>query len=136
VFVAILAGQVIVGAWLSTTVTVNEHVAVLPLVSVAVQVTVLVPRAKVEPLVGAQLLVTPGQLSPMVGALQVIAGDEQVPDAVFVAILAGQVIVGAWLSTTVTVKLQLFVLPLASVAVHVTVLLPVAKLEPLAGTQL
>ena len=30
------AGQVMVGAWLSVTVTVNEQVAVLPLLSVAV----------------------------------------------------------------------------------------------------
>jgi hypothetical protein len=45
------------------TVTLNEQLAVLPLVSVAVQVTVVVPSGKVEPGAGEQLVVTPGQLS-------------------------------------------------------------------------
>jgi hypothetical protein len=36
-------GQVMAGACLSLTVTVKEHVAVLPLESVAVQLTVVVP---------------------------------------------------------------------------------------------
>jgi hypothetical protein len=58
-----LAGQVIIGISVSLTVTVNEQLAVLPAASVAVQVTVLVPFANVEPLAGEQLLVTPGQLS-------------------------------------------------------------------------
>ena len=48
----IAAGQVIVGGWLSTTVTVKEHVAVFPAASVAVAVTVVVPEAKVEPEAG------------------------------------------------------------------------------------
>ena len=45
----IAAGQVITGGWLSTTVTVNEQVAVCPLPSVAVAVTVVAPSAKVLP---------------------------------------------------------------------------------------
>src|SRR2546426_6235575 len=46
---------------------------------------------------------------------------------------AGQLICGASLSVTVTVKLQVEVLPCASVAVLVTVVVPTAKLLPLAG---
>ena len=45
-----LAGQVIVGAWLSTTVTVKEQVAVLPATSVAVKVLVVEPTGKLDPL--------------------------------------------------------------------------------------
>ena len=52
----------------SKVVTVKLHVAVLPEVSVAVQVTVAVPSGKHEPEAGAQATVTPGQLSLAVGA--------------------------------------------------------------------
>ena len=58
----------IVGACVSFTVTVNEQLAVLPLVSVAVQLTVVVPFGKAEPDAGVQATVTPGQLSLAVGA--------------------------------------------------------------------
>lgn len=58
-------GQVIVQG---ATVTVKEHVAVLADVSLAVQVTVVVPTAKSDPDGGAQPEVTPGQLSAAVGA--------------------------------------------------------------------
>ena len=62
-------GQVTVGGWLSATVTVKVQLAeVLPLASVAWQVTVLVPFGKVEPLGGVQLAVEPGQLSLAVAA--------------------------------------------------------------------
>jgi hypothetical protein len=44
-----LAGQVMAGGMLSTTVTVKEQVAVLLEPSVAVAVTVVVPRLKVLP---------------------------------------------------------------------------------------
>jgi hypothetical protein len=52
---------------LSTTVTVKLQEAVLPDVSVAVQVTVVVPFGKEDPDAGLQLVVTPGQLSVAVG---------------------------------------------------------------------
>jgi hypothetical protein len=45
------------------TLTVNEQVAVLPDISVAVQVTVVVPNGKVDPEAGEQATVTIGQLS-------------------------------------------------------------------------
>jgi hypothetical protein len=43
---------------------------------------------------------------------------------------------GNWVSFTVTMKLQLAVLPLASVAMQFTVLAPVLKTLPLVGVQL
>lgn len=45
-----LGAQTIVGGWLSITVTVNEHVAVLPEASVTWKMFVLVPPGKEEPL--------------------------------------------------------------------------------------
>src|SRR5438034_10710794 len=101
-----LAGQVTVGAWLSLTVTVKVQSAELfPLASVAWQVTVVVPFGKVEPLGGVQVVVEPGQLSPEIGRAPCRA-DSQLPAAAVVVMLVGQVTVGAWLSLTVTVKVQ------------------------------
>src|SRR5438132_14277186 len=97
-----LAGQVIVGASLSLTVTVKEQVAVLPLVSVAVQVTVVVPWAKVEPLAGLQVGGAPGKVTEAVAAKVTTALE--LPASLFVTMFAGQVIVGASLSLTVTVN--------------------------------
>ena len=58
------AGQAIVGACVSVTVTEKVQELLLPLGSVAVQVTLVVPFAKVEPLAGEQVTVAvPGQLS-------------------------------------------------------------------------
>jgi hypothetical protein len=58
-----LARQLAVGFSLSLTVTVNEQVPVLLEASVAVQFTVVVPAAKVEPEAGEQEMVAPAQLS-------------------------------------------------------------------------
>ena len=63
-FVTIFAGQLIVGNCVSLTVTVKVQLAVWPLASVAVLVTVVVPVANVEPLAGTLTTLTPGQLSP------------------------------------------------------------------------
>ena len=60
-------GQVILGFWLSLTITVNVQVAVNPTASVAVQVTVVVPTLNSEPEAGLQIVATPGQLSVAVG---------------------------------------------------------------------
>ena len=63
------AGQVIVGGWVSFTVTVNVQPDVLPEESATIQVTVVVPTGKKEPETGEQPGVpTPGQLSLTVGA--------------------------------------------------------------------
>jgi hypothetical protein len=50
--------------------------------------------------------------------------------------LAGQTTVGGWLSRTVTVKLQVSLLPDLSVAIQTTVLVPIWKEEPEGGLQL
>ena len=78
------------------TVTVKPQVAVLPDESVAVQVTVVVPTGRIEPLGGLQTAVTPGQLSETVGGgkvttVEVVGGHATVEIAMA---LAGQVIVG------------------------------------------
>jgi hypothetical protein len=52
-----------------------------------------------------------------------------------VVILAGQVITGGCVSFTVTVKLQFDEFFEASVTVQVTVVVPLGKVEPDAGTQ-
>src|SRR5438874_11355244 len=101
-----LVGQVTVGAWLSLPVTVKVQSAELfPLASVAWQVTVVVPFGKVEPLGGVQVVVEPTQLS-----LAVVRSEGgrvgKLRGAGVVAMLVGQVNVGAWLSLTVTVEVQ------------------------------
>jgi hypothetical protein len=125
----ILDGHVIVGAVVSTVITVNEQVAVLPLASVAVQVTVVVPNGNVLPDGGLQATVTPGQLSVAV-AVNVTADPHSAP-----VIGAGQVMVGGSVSLTVTVKVHMPTLPAASVAEQVTVVVPTGKAEPDAGEQ-
>ena len=65
-----LAGQLITGAWLSTTVTVKEQVAVPP-PAVTTKVFVETPTGKLAPLArpAAWLVVAPGQLSVPTGAV-------------------------------------------------------------------
>ena len=113
--------HVIVGFWLSTTFTLCAQVAVFPLPSVAVQVTVLAPRIK-EAGLGNTLVTL--QLSAPVGAVSCDDAYVQTPASALTLIGPAHVIVGFWLSTTVTVCLAVAVLPLASVIVQVTVLLP------------
>ncbi len=108
-------GQVIVGAWVSLTVTVKEQVAVLPAPSVAVAVTVVVPRLKVEPDAGLYVTVAE-QLSEAVAAKVTTA--VQAPLAVLAVMLAGQVIVGATASPDkVSVVVAVAVAPRLSVTV-------------------
>jgi hypothetical protein len=67
VLVTMLVGQLMLGASVSLTVTVKVQALVLPLLSLAVQVTVVTPLLKVAPLVGLQLTLLPEQLSLKVG---------------------------------------------------------------------
>ena len=62
------AGQVMLGFSVSLTVTVKLQLVLLLDESVAVQVTVLVPFAKLDPLIGVQATLTPAQLSVAVAA--------------------------------------------------------------------
>ena len=113
------------------TVTVNVQVAVLPLASVTVFVTVVVPIGKVLPLtVLLTRFVTP-QLSVALTKKVTLLLLHWPASAVSTRLLE-QLITGVSLSVTVTVKLQLAVLPLASVAVFVTVVVPTGKVLPLA----
>jgi hypothetical protein len=120
------------------TVTVNEHVAsgLLTLVSLAVQVTVVAPIAKFEPLAGKHVTVAALQLSVAVGGVNVTGIGNPLEETKdwFAGHAAN---VGAVVSFTVTVKLHVVsgLFALASLAVHVTVVTPNAKVEPLAGKQ-
>ncbi len=105
--------------------------AVLPDASVTLCVTVVVPIGKVEPLAKPAILVVvePGQLSVPTGAVYVTTAPPAL--VAFVEILEGQLLkVGAWLSVTVTVKLQVLKLPDSSVALNVLVVTPTGKVEP------
>src|SRR5438270_10324302 len=86
-------GQVIVGAWLSRTTTRCWQIAVLPLLSVAVQVTRLVPVGNCA---GALLvIVTVPQLSLAVGLPRATPVAKQAPELTLTVTSAGQVIVSS-----------------------------------------
>jgi hypothetical protein len=118
----------------SLTVTLNEQSSVLLDASVAVQSTGVVPTRKIEPEPGTQLTVAPGQLSLGTGVANVTVA-EHCPAAALLTMLAGQFNAGGCVSLTVTSNEHWLVLPDASVAVHVTVVVPTGKLEPLDGSQ-
>ena len=95
-----LAGAVMVGKTLSTTVTVCVAVFIFPEPSVTVQVTVVTPNGKT---VGALFVVeATEQLSAVVGTPRTTPVAVQAV-FVFAVTLAGAVIVGKILSVTVTV---------------------------------
>src|SRR5437773_4257295 len=108
------------------------HVALTPSLPDALPISVVVPTAKLLPLAGTLTTLTPGQLSVAVTTKVTLLA--QVPDNTFTTRLVEQVITGDYTSTTVTVKEHVALLPCASVAVLVTVVVPTAKLLPLAGT--
>jgi hypothetical protein len=112
---------------------VKLQLVLLPEVSVAVQVTVVVPIGKVEPEAGLQTKPTPGQLSETTGAKVALAPAGQVGSF---TMLPGQVMAGGCVSLTVTVNWQLAVWPEVSVAVQLTVVVPFWNVDPDAGLQL
>src|SRR5437867_2145786 len=126
-------GQEIAGRSLSFTVTVKEQVCSLPLASCAVQTTAFVPLAKRVPEAGTQVVEATLQLSEAVA--EKVTAASQRPGSVAVTIFVGHVITGFSRSCTVTVKVQWFVLSLASVATQVTVIAPTAKRVPDEGEQ-
>ena len=71
----------------------KAHRLVLPLVSVAVQLTVVTPLANVAPEAGVHATVGPLQLSVALAANVTTASHR--PAVVFVRILAGQLTTGA-----------------------------------------
>jgi hypothetical protein len=87
-------GHMMLGGSMSRTVTRKEQLLVLPEESVAVQVTVLVPTLKVEPLDGAHTIVTfVSQLSVAV-TVNVTLLFEHWPTSVLTTMLLEQLIVG------------------------------------------
>mmetsp|Transcript_85585 Transcript_85585/g.149456 ORF Transcript_85585/g.149456 Transcript_85585/m.149456 type:complete len:209 (-) Transcript_85585:672-1298(-) len=130
------AGQVMTGASTSDTVTVNVQVAEFPLPSVAVYTTAVLPTLKAWGDVTAGLEERLGELpelSLVVGRLHVVLA-EGCPASLFKAWLGGQVITGASRSETVTWKLHVKTLFEESLTVYVTVVVPIVKLLPRAGT--
>src|SRR5262245_14543361 len=110
---------------------VNEQVDVRPLVSVAVQMTVVTPFGNAVPEGGVHAIPTPGQLSLAVGEKPTTA--EQAFGSVLRTVFPGQVIVGFWVSLMVMVKLQLDELFEASATVQFTVVVPFGNAEPEGG---
>jgi hypothetical protein len=128
-----LAGTVIAGAVVSTTVMVNERDALLPAPSVAVQLTEVDPRANVVPEAGEQTGVT----EPLTMSVAVAANVTAAPAGpVASAVMAdGTVSAGAVVSTTLIRMLPLAELLAASVAEQLTVVEPNGNIDPLGGEQ-
>ncbi len=106
------------------------HVAVFPLLSVTVQVTVVLPPLNTE---GASLvtLAIP-QLSLVVSTPKLTLLAVHNPASGATVIAAGHVIAGTSTSLTVTSKLQVAVLPNTSSASNVLVVAPTGNADPLA----
>ena len=94
----------------------------------------MTPSGNDDPDGGTQLTLAPGQLSITVGGEKFTAGEHCPADAVTVT-FAGQTSAMRSKSLTVTVNEQVAVRPPPSVATQVTVVIPIAKLEPLGGEQ-
>src|SRR5205823_9540788 len=92
-FTVMFAGHVMTGGSVLLTVTVKVHVLVLPCASVAVLVTVVVPRAKPLPLAGLLFTVTPGQLSVAVTVKVTLL--LQAPRAAFTLMFPGHMMTAA-----------------------------------------
>jgi hypothetical protein len=112
---------------------VNEQRLVLPVASTAVQVTIVKPTGKVEPLGGAHLMAGLGSQLSVAVAVQVTFLLEHWPGSAFIVTGAGQARVGGVESTTVNE--QELRLLFASVAVQVTLVVPRGKVLPRAGEQ-
>ena len=76
----------------------------------------VVPAGNEAPLTNPAVcvVVEPGQLSVPAGVVKLTMAPHK-PVVLFTVILEGQMIAGAWLSSTVTVKLHIPVFPTASV---------------------
>ena len=123
----------IAGGCVSFTVTVKVHITVFPDVSVAVEVTVVVPFGNAVPDGGFDTTTTPGQLSAAV-TVKVVT-EEHAFGSVAFTMFAGHVTVGGCVSFTVTVNEQVVVFGgvAASLTVHVTVVTPFGNTAPDAG---
>src|SRR2546427_7927746 len=91
--------------------------SLLPALPISAQVTGVAPTGKVEPLVGLHTTITLGQLSRALTAYVTLLALH-CPGSAAISKSAGQL--GGWLSTTITVCVQLLELPCTSVAVQTT----------------
>ena len=104
----------------------------MPALSVAVLVTVVIPIGNVLPLGGLLTWFVTRQLSNALTEKATLLRLHCPASAVKTRLL-GHVATGFCVSITVTVKLQLAVLPFGAVAVFVTVVVPMGKVLPLGG---
>src|SRR5262245_42002403 len=102
-----------------------DVVAVLPLASVAVQMIVLVPGGSEAGALLVRLAMV--QLSVAAGAVTVMLVAKHKPKAMFTLTFALVARKGVWVSSTMTRCEDVVVLPLASLAVQMTVLVPTAN---------
>src|SRR5688572_514170 len=120
--------QVTLGAVVSWTVIVNVFWALLPLASCAVTTTSVVPSAKVEP-EAAELLAATVPFTKSKAERENSTTAPAGPVA-STTIFSGAVIVGAMVSTTVTVNDPCDLFPRESVAVTFTTVVPRANPDP------
>jgi len=108
----------------------NEQVEVFPAASVAVYVTIVVPRLNTVPGFFVVFKVSvPPQLSDTVGAVQLTTAWQEA--FAFAVMFDGHpVMTGFELSWTITLNEQVDVFPAASVAVYVTAVVPRSKAVP------
>jgi hypothetical protein len=107
---------------------------VLPALSVAVQVTVVVPMRNVLPLGGSQVGASVPSTVSLAEAVKVTTAPAGLVAKTL--IVAGTVSAGGVVSTTMTMRNSEPVLPAVSVAVQVTVVVPNGKTAPDGGAQL
>jgi hypothetical protein len=124
-------GAVTTGGVVTTTVTAKLAAPVLPCVSVAVHVTVVVPMANVLPDAGVH--VTGSVPSTRSIADAVYATTAPLGPVAGAVMLGGTVTTGDVVLKTVTAKVALDLLPWASVAAQFTVVVPIANVAPEAG---
>jgi hypothetical protein len=125
------------GGKLSWTVTLNDLLALLPALSVAVQTTVVSPRGNVDPDPGTHVTGTPepSTMSVALGFVNVTATPVG-PVASLVISAGGAPTVGGVVSRTVTLNDLFAVLLWWSVAVQLTVVVPRPNVDPEEGLQL
>src|SRR5690606_13774004 len=114
----------ITGTSVSTSVPTHRSSDLLPAPSVAVYVTVVVPIGNTSPLL-CELDNDTEQLSDAVGAVHVTTASHELASVLNVISVGQFAITGTSVSTTVTSNEHVAVLPAPSVAVYVTVVVPI-----------
>ena len=117
----------------SLTVTVNEHVAVAPPPSVAIQVTGVTPIPKLDPLDGVHTMLKIGQLS--VAGIKKLTTAKQDPGSFIAVMFPGHVIRGAGLVATV-VAVDTLLLGLLSGVAELNTVAVLLMAAPAAAEQL